>query len=572
MSYQLPEKSPTPSLSAVIRGLASELETMHLNGISHGGVTGNYQDWFSENKEFAPEKFRHFAKSDASDENRFAADVVDFMTCSRQWISGSTLLDHCTFKALNYPDAKLPMAFLKLLEPKDDVNAIAPTMSDFLQTLQEEPATAQVVVTPVVKTAQVTITTPSPIAMGTPISIALPNGTVGKPYEIEPGKIARAIAVQRNDDPERARIVHLQVPEDCGLLFDVVAGNISGTPTRSLDEQLLLVYIPSQHSASISCKVSLFINPDPASLWKDLPSDQKAPYQKPALDHSEQALGHFRIVAASRRGRSHANKGDFRDDDYAIGHADSTGWLVVAVADGAGSAKYSRKGSQIASIVARDWLVSILDSPEYAKLGEPDLTANDAKPKRDIRNLLYDAALLAHYKIKEEVERPCENLSEQPVIRNYDTTLILLLLKKIDTGYFAATFSVGDGGAGLILAPDLAVPLTNADGGEHAGQTTFITIASSLSNSEENLAHRFHQTTVENFTLALAMTDGITDPKFPSDAAFADPSCWHALSDELMPALTDSARLLEWMNFFSPGNHDDRTLVVVLPANQPTPA
>jgi hypothetical protein len=35
---------------------------------------------------------------------------------------------------------------------------------------------------------------------------------------------------------------------------------------------------------------------------------------------------------------------------------------------------------------------------------------------------------------------------------------------------------------------------------------------------------------------------------------------------ELQPALTSSQALLDWMNFFSPGNHDDRTLVAILPA------
>ncbi len=569
MSYQLSQKTPSPSLSAFIRGLVRELDEMHGSGIAHGAVAGDLNAWFSENAEFAPEKFRHFATSEASDANLIAADIADFMKCSRQWICGSILSDHTAFKALNYLDSKLPQSFLKLLEISDDKNAVLPSMTDFLRALTEEPVSASISPEQAIPPTAVVAAVPPriPVTNHTAISIALPNGTVGKPYVIEPGKIARSIAAQRKDDPERAKIVHLQIPENCGLFFDVASGTITGTPTRSLDEHLYLDYIPSQYSPSISCKASLFINPDPASLWKDLDSDPNAPYQKPALVHTEQALGQFRIVAASRRGRSHANKGDFRDDDYAIGYAESSGWLVVTVADGAGSAKYSRKGSQIATRVACDWLVKKLDSPEYAEWSETAESGSEAKSPSDIRDLLYNAALLTHYKIKEEVENPTEALPETPVIRNYDTTLILLILKKIKVGYYAATFSVGDGGTGLFLEPDQAVPLMNADGGEHAGQTTFVTIASSLSASEENLAHRFSQANVADFSLALVMTDGITDPKFPSDAAFADSSCWQALSNELKPALGDSASLLEWMKFFSPGNHDDRTLVAVLPSN-----
>lgn len=53
------------------------------------------------------------------------------------------------------------------------------------------------------------------------------------------------------------------------------------------------------------------------------------------------------IVAASKRGRSHAQEGKPRDDHFKMSHMDN-GWYIMAVADGAGSAKYSREGSRIA--------------------------------------------------------------------------------------------------------------------------------------------------------------------------------------------------------------------------------
>ncbi len=54
------------------------------------------------------------------------------------------------------------------------------------------------------------------------------------------------------------------------------------------------------------------------------------------------------MVAASQRGRSHAIEGKPRDDDFALYFDEESEWYVMIVADGAGSAKYSRKGSQIA--------------------------------------------------------------------------------------------------------------------------------------------------------------------------------------------------------------------------------
>ena len=99
-----------------------------------------------------------------------------------------------------------------------------------------------------------------------------------------------------------------------------------------------------------------------------------------------------------------------------------------------------------------------------------------------------------------------------------------------------------------------------------------MTMPETLKNDEASLAHRFQFFWQREFCAAFSMTDGITDPKFPSDAAFADPAQWAAFYSELQPALASSQALLNWMGFFSPGIHDDRTLVAVLPALTATPA
>jgi serine/threonine protein phosphatase PrpC len=562
-------------LSALVR----ELQLMHREQSVHGNVKNIITEWLDETTgEFHPEKFREAAdKTIFFSDAAMKSDVAAFVDCAKHWILLSSGSTYTAFKAENHAKCQIPLAFLKLLEncaKPEDIRI--PNMSIFAELLEcasdvptNTPNDHNAANIPAPKSI---VTTP-PFDGKPNLRISLRNGTVGKPYEIEAGAIAAKIAASRGDLSDAARISHLQLPIDSGLVFNESTGSVSGIPTRAFEETLLLDYAASPATASIRFEATLLINPDPASLWKDLDPPAESPYQKDSLVHSSFHYRDFRVIAASRRGRSHANKGNFRDDDFAVGFSDHTGWLVVAVADGAGSAKYSRKGSSIACTVARDWLVATLSAPEYQNFGtQPtEMTREASIPVRPLRDLLYDAARLAHDKIDKEAQNPSESLPEPPTIRNYDTTLIILLMKKMGDKFVAATFSIGDGGAGILPDSELAVPLTTPDGGEHAGQTTFLTIPSSLSVKPENLEKRYHQEIFPNFVAALAMTDGITDPKFPSDAAYADPACWQTLWKELEPVTKDSESLLEWMNFFSPGNHDDRTLVAVLPSNNKEP-
>jgi hypothetical protein len=577
MSDILQKSKSSPTLQEFLPALAETLSQMHAENSAHGNLGKDIGSWLEESTaKFDATKFRATASiSDGTNiEDRKNRDVTDFVKCSIFWITGKS--DDEPFKAWDHPKSSLPPLFLKLLESCFTPESLRlQSMENFSESLKSdsiqisEPPTIAESSPPPVETTTATL---SPTPKNPNIRIALRNGTVGKPYSVEGGAIAGRIAEARGDNTELACISHLQLPCDSGLIFDASTGSVTGTPTRPFEEVLLLDYAVSPSAGSIRFEVSLLINPDPASLWKDLDPSPEAPYQKASLAHEAFNYPDFKVIAASRRGRSHANKGDFRDDDFAVGYAQKTGWLVVAVADGAGSAKYSRKGSSIACTTCRDWLVGNLNAPEYQNVGASKQPGVDSEsiPVRPIRDLLYDAARLAHDKIDKESKNPSEPLPEPSTIRNYDTTLILLLMKKMGDSCFAATFSIGDGGAGIFTSPQDAIPLTLPDGGEHAGQTTFLTIPSSLSVKPENLEKRYHNEVVQNFTAALSMTDGITDPKFPSDAAFADSACWSSLWAELDPALESSESLLEWMNFFSPGNHDDRTVVAVLPNPNPT--
>ena len=81
------------------------------------------------------------------------------------------------------------------------------------------------------------------------------------------------------------------------------------------------------------------------------------------------------------------------------------------------------------------------------------------------------------------------------------------------------------------------------------------------------------------FTALFLMTDGVSDPMFETDANLQSIEKWHHLAEDELKGQggeqakildSDTAenkanKMLEWLNFWSVGNHDDRTIIAVYP-------
>lgn len=74
----------------------------------------------------------------------------------------------------------------------------------------------------------------------------------------------------------------------------------------------------------------------------------------------------------------------------------------------------------------------------------------------------------------------------------------------------------------------------------------------------------------EDFSALLLMTDGISDPFFETDANLNKVEKWNELwvninsEVDLTDDNTESQyQLLKWLDFWSPGNHDDRTIAIL---------
>jgi serine/threonine protein phosphatase PrpC len=402
----------------------------------------------------------------------------------------------------------------------------------------------------------------------------IPNGTVGKSYQT----VIDFNQLGWND------LIHSEFVglEECGLAFDSKNDSISGTPTTSGEYKIKFLFRVDgeDENAPLNEKnINLIINADPKSLWKSIDSDQNDPYWKEDNVADFQPLGDKHIVIASKRGRSHANVGSFRDDDYAFKFYENTGWSVVAVADGAGSAKASRKGSQIACQEVVNYFENHFTPALSAELDQlitehqkaNSETIEDFKNKIGIftYNHLGSCANSVHNKLEEFAQ------TNQINIKELHTTLIFTLFKKYDFGYGVMTFGVGDCPIGIVNIDQTDFKLMNwLDVGEFGGGTRFITMPEIFTS--DKLSTRFGFTIMEDFSYLMLMTDGIYDAKFVVESNLEKLEKWNEFIADLKGNNDDQCavvfdpnnseiahQLSQWMDFWSPGNHDDRTLAII---------
>lgn len=399
-------------------------------------------------------------------------------------------------------------------------------------------------------------------------SVSIPNGTVNKKYH---AKIDFE-TLGWND------IVFFEVKglEGTGLTFNE-NDELTGIPQISGDLKIKIEFrIEEEAEDSVLNEkvLTLIINPDPKSLWKNLESDQNAPFWKPDNEAVSSSFLDKNIVIASKRGRSHANVGSFREDDFAFKNFAATGWSVLAVSDGAGSASLSRKGSKLACEAVVDYLQENFKTENtFDKLVLDYHQKTDEEASKKISHFVYDnlskAAHFAHQKLEEFA------ITNETELKNLHATLIFALVKKYDFGYAILTFGIGDCPIGLVNKDRSEITLMNwLDVGDFGGGTRFITMPEIFHN--EKFPSRFGFKLVDDFSFLVLMTDGIYDPKFVVEANLERIEKWNDFFEDLEGKNEDGTKVVfdhgnteiakqlsSWMDFWSPGNHDDRTLAII---------
>lgn len=369
-----------------------------------------------------------------------------------------------------------------------------------------------------------------------------------------------------------------------GLHFNEETACIFGIPITSdtIEIEIEFFSIKDENFTTEIKKIPFIVNADPKDLWLNKPSPKDSRFTKEDNVTFGAKFLDKKIVVASKRGRSHAHEGTFRDDDFYVKDLPDN-WSIIAVADGAGSAKYARAGSKFAT----EKIVENFDNLEILTMLSKEVSfyfnhENNLgsthenvsidelkiKSKGIIINTLYSKVKnlyvdITQFSIKEEIS-----------LKDIHTTLIFTLVKKFEYGYVILSFGVGDCPINILEDNDSRVKQLNLlDVGEFGGGTRFITMEEIFRS--QDMVNRFGMFCFKDFSKMFLMTDGIYDPKFVVESKLENIETWKNFLRDLNGDNEDHAKvdfqndveiqnqLSNWLDFWSKGNHDDRTLAII---------
>ncbi|AWL28866.1 protein phosphatase 2C domain-containing protein [Acinetobacter defluvii] len=350
--------------------------------------------------------------------------------------------------------------------------------------------------------------------------------------------------------------------------FDEITQSIQGQPNQADEFNFSFQYRMNSEIYTGQCRLNVIA--DPRSLWKVIEPEARQAFVKAHTDQECIDTPYYQLIAASRRGRSHEHAGSFRDDDFSLMQIAHSDWSVLAVADGAGSAEYSREGSRIAVEIVQKEFQRYLNEHTIDALNEDikqwQLDQPQHADTQRIANKLNQQFYNVYYEIYRSILMQLDQLAAENNVatKAFSTTLLVAVVYQHADKNLISTFSVGDG-AIAAFGQDMVRIMNVADGGEYAGQTKFLD-----RSIHQELGSRVKIGCFKDLKAVLLMTDGISDPIFETDAGLANQQKWLDLYAELEPVLQQDQpeqALLEWMHFFKTGHHDDRTLAALYKKN-----
>jgi hypothetical protein len=239
------------------------------------------------------------------------------------------------------------------------------------------------------------------------------------------------------------------------------------------------------------------------------------------------------IVGARVRGKKHKHDGTNCDDWFAVELAGP--WTIFAVADGAGSYRYSRVGASAACRKAAEVLAADLatvtarDRPSANGIDERDSAElfHDTE-LRDLQRRLYNAVQQAHVAVQDEAGKRKDSASHQRLVgralkvEDFSSTLLLAIHTRVRVGRSEQSLvlacQIGDGNIVAVDVQGGVHPLSLPDSGEFSGETDFLT---SKRQIEPTSVARKTFAWLGPLRALLVMTDGVGDDYFPAATEMA---------------------------------------------------
>lgn len=304
-------------------------------------------------------------------------------------------------------------------------------------------------------------------------------------------------------------------------------------------------WCPTEWLEHLRAMAPAFVVPESTGT---VPGASGEPWVDVACETAQQAA--WQLAAITRRGRLHAHRAEHREDAAAIvvsaGGASRGAWCA-AVADGAGSAPYSRIGAALAVHAATQRCSSSLESGASLAMA------------------LADGARSA-----DTLLRRFAGAVDTP-LRSLRTTLLVALSHGGDIG----VMHVGDGGAAFLHDDGRVTIPTSGHAGEYSGEVAHFLPDDGAADA---LLASVHVETSARLAGVLLVTDGIEDPWYPmvrTAPAMFDQLVLGVRDDNadvagvtqrvrgpILSADSTARMLAAWMTFEKRGENDDRTLFV----------
>jgi hypothetical protein len=282
-----------------------------------------------------------------------------------------------------------------------------------------------------------------------------------------------------------------------------------------------------------------------ASAWKELPLPDHEPDPHSAYDNrSKTSPGKMQIIGARVRGKKHKHEGTHCDDWFEIGV--SGDWTILAVADGAGSKKFSRVGSKSACLEAVQFLSKHLAEHRIEHREEWKEEAFQERDLAQVSQFMVEAVQAAWMAVVQAANKrlsgalgaddPYTKVLGRPLNHgDFSTTLLLAVHTTVMRGGAPISLvfgcGVGDGMIAGIGSKGETRLLMTADSGAHSGETRFL---DERETAPEKLKSRVYPF-LGSLRALMLMTDGVADDYFPND-----PGMSHLYGDLLLNGIISS--------------------------------